>query len=285
MPKFWPPKKVNKFENEWKEAVQKTPIEILKKIATEIWTNSDRNIPSFGQGMSPLGIASASGDLDLFTYMMEEKALDLDSKDQNGVTPIHLAAYFGHNDICKVIIGKSEGIPRDNCGFTPLHYAAQIGHFATYKLIMKKLKDKNPAIGCDSGTIFSLHGLTPLHKAARQGHLAICELIIKELIDKNPATYRGDTPLHIAAAGGFLDICELIVKEVVDKNPANVDGITPLHRAAKNDNLEICELICNNVQDKNPEDIDGITPLEMARVNKDWKLLHFLITANGLHLS
>ena len=68
----------NLFENEWKEAVRKTPIEILKTIATEIWTNRDiRRLISFDRGMSPLGIASASGNQELFTYLMEEKTEDL----------------------------------------------------------------------------------------------------------------------------------------------------------------------------------------------------------------
>ena len=31
----------NKFEKEWKEAVQKTPIESMKRIARAIWNNSD----------------------------------------------------------------------------------------------------------------------------------------------------------------------------------------------------------------------------------------------------
>ena len=285
MPKIWPLNRDNQFENEWKEAVEKTPIEILKKIATEIWTNSDiRNMPCYDRGMSPLGFGAASGDLDLFTYMIEEKREDLNSKDQIGVTPFHLAAYLGHYDICKVILEKSKEIPRCNFGFTPLHYAALKGHLATYKLVMKNLKDKNPAIGCDTARTRSIPGLTPLHEAAKEGHLAICDLIIKELIDKNPATERGVTPLHEAAGGGFLDICKLIVKKLADKNPAMNNGTTPLHWAALNGHLDVCELICNNVQNKNPEDHKGKTPLQIAHEKRDWKLLHFLLTANGLPL-
>ena len=102
---------------------------------------------------------------------------------------------------------------------------------------MKNLKDKNPAIGCDTARTRSIPGLTPLHEAAKAGHLAICDLIIKELIDKNPATERGITPLHEAAAGGFLDICDLIMKKVTDKNPAMHTGITPLQVAAGSNQL------------------------------------------------
>ena len=70
-------KKNNKFEKEWKEAVQKTPIESMKKIARAIWNNSDiRNLVCFDQVMSPLSIAASSGDLFLFKYLMEAKTED-----------------------------------------------------------------------------------------------------------------------------------------------------------------------------------------------------------------
>ena len=135
----------NHFEKEWKEAVKKTPIEILKTIATEIWTNRDvRRLFSRGRGMSPQGIASASGNLDLFTYLMEEKTEDLNSKIPNGRTPFHFAAYAGHHDICQVLIGKFEGIPRDNRGITPLHHAAHEGHLnVNYNFLIKIYSELN----------------------------------------------------------------------------------------------------------------------------------------------
>ena len=247
----------NLSEKEWKEAVKKTPIEILKTIATEIWTNLDvTRLVMHAGGMSPLGIASASGNLDLFTYLMEEKTEDLNSKNQNGNSPFHFAACAGHHDICQVLIGKLERFPRDDCD-----------------LIMKELADKNPA---------GNSGLTPLHAAAQEGHLNVCDLIMKEVADKNPAGNSGITPLHVSAREGHLNVCDAIMKELVEKNPAANNGITPLHKAAERGHFDICQLICNNVQNKNPEDINGVTPLDIARGNNDWKLVVFL---SGLHQS
>ena len=69
-----------------------------------------------------------------------------------------------------------------------------------------------------------------------------------------------------------------------DKNPKSIGNSTPLHQAALNGHLDVCELICNNVQNKNPEDDEGKTPLQIAHEKRDWKLLHFLLTANELPL-
>ena len=294
----------NLFEKEWKEAVKKTPVEILKTIATEIWTNLDvRRLVMLNQGMSPLGIASASGNLDLFTYLMEEKTEDLNLKDQIGGTIFHFAAVGGHHDICQVLIGKLEGIPRDDRGATPLHWAAQEGHLNVCDLIMnwKELVDKNPV---NNRGITPLHdaafkghlnvcdlimkelvdknpvnnvGSTPLHAAAQEGHLNVCDLIMKEVVDKNPAGNSGITPLHVSAREGHLNVCDAIMKELVEKNPAANNGSTPLHKAAERGHFDICQLICKNVQNKNPEDINGVTPLDLAGQYNHWKLVDFLV--------
>ena len=173
-------KKNNKFEKEWKEAVQKTPIESMKRIARAIWNNSDiRNLVCFDQVMSPLSIAASSGDLFLFKYLMEAKTEDFfTSKFLNGNTPFHLAAYLGKHDICEVMIEKSKGIPMDDFGYTPLHCAAEQGDFDICELFLKWLVDKNPT---------SNSGSTPFHVAAKQGHFYVCDLIMKLLVDKNPS--------------------------------------------------------------------------------------------------
>ena len=284
-------KKNNQFEKEWKEAVQKTPIESVKRIATAIiWNNSDiRNLTCFDQVMSPLSIAAASGDLFLFNYLMEAKTEDFfTSKFLNGKTPFHLAASLGKHDICQVMIEKSKGIPMDDLGYTPLHCAAEQGDFGICELFLKGLVDKNPTsnngttplhVAAKQGHFYVCdlimkllvdknpadnRGLTPLHEAAEGGHLAICDLIMKELVEKNPVTNLGVTPLHEAAGGGYLDICELYMKKVAAKNPAMNNGLTPLHWAAEDGHLDVCELIMFELGDQNPAANDGSTPLHKA---------------------
>ena len=59
---------------------------------------------------------------------------------EDGVTPLHFAALYGHF-IADNIVNKC---PADHQGFTPLHDAASKGHLEIYRLLMIGLVDKNP---------------------------------------------------------------------------------------------------------------------------------------------
>ena len=59
----------------------------------------------------------------------------------DGATPLHMAAYKGYFEICKIIIENVEDKnPSRNDGTTPLYMAAQFGHFKICKLIMDNVQ-------------------------------------------------------------------------------------------------------------------------------------------------
>ena len=63
----------------------------------------------------------------------------------NGRTPLHLAAFKGKSEVCTLIMENLEDKnPGDNNGRTPLHEAAYNGHLKVCKLICKNIEDKNP---------------------------------------------------------------------------------------------------------------------------------------------
>ena len=98
----------------------------------------------------------------VISSVKSEKSGDVNPSNEEGETPLHLAAYHGHLAICEVIIQELENVdPEENDGSTPLHVAAKRGHLEIFKLIFDKIEVKNPR---------NQDGITPLHNAAYQGH-------------------------------------------------------------------------------------------------------------------
>ena len=122
----------------------------------------------------------------------------------------------------------------DKRGLTPLHVAAFHGHLEVCRLIMEACQDKNPGEGWGSGW-------TPLHGAAENGHLEVCSLIIDAIDNKNPPALNGYTPLHSAAQEGHLEVVRLIVENITDKSPVNDDGETPLDLASNEEVRRLLE--------------------------------------------
>ena len=64
-----------------------------------------------------------------------EKLENKNPGDNNGSTPLHFAARFGHLDVCSAIMEKLDNKnPMDNDGQTPLQYAVNSGNLEVYSL-------------------------------------------------------------------------------------------------------------------------------------------------------
>merc|ERR1712062_45974 len=60
-------------------------------------------------------------------------------------TPMHQAAFYGHYEICRLIVETvRDKNPVGYGGYTPLHYAAELGHLDVFNLILENILEKNP---------------------------------------------------------------------------------------------------------------------------------------------
>ena len=84
--------------------------------------------------------AAAKGHLDIFELIMEH-IHDPSPRNDEGQTPYHFAASYGHTDMCSAIIkilelyNIQDKNPQDNSGNTPLHWAAANGYQGLCNLI------------------------------------------------------------------------------------------------------------------------------------------------------
>ncbi|SVE01222.1 uncharacterized protein METZ01_LOCUS454076, partial [marine metagenome] len=113
--------------------------------------------------------------------------VDVNAKDEGGVTPLLVAAAGGHMEIVELLITKGADVNAKAYGGTPLHLAAIRGHKEVAELLIAKGADVNAKVA--SG---AKQGLTPLDAANERNHPETAALLRK---------HGGKTGEELKAAG------------------------------------------------------------------------------------
>jgi len=114
-------------------------------------------------GFSVLHMAALAGDPDMVQMLLGQRA-DPSGRNDDGNTPLHLAALSGQLNACRVLVEEGGADPEaaNNPRFNALHMAAYGGHVPVVKYLAEELEV--------SVLSANEEGLTPLHLAVLQGH-------------------------------------------------------------------------------------------------------------------
>ena len=164
--------------------------------------------------------------------------------DFHGITPLMLAAEYGHLNIIQLLMNLTENpnAPR-NDGLTPIHCAAYAGCLEIVRLLMNSTTNPNAP---------NNDGYTPIHHAATKGHLEIVRLLMTTTTIPNaPSNSTGLTPIHIAAMKGHINVIQLLMTATTTPNVPSNTGWTPIHIAATKGHINIIRLLMT-ATDANP---------------------------------
>eukprot|EP00913_Durusdinium_trenchii_P027140 g25466.t2 len=151
----------------------------------------------------------------------EEEEDELDHKDANRYTALHLAAQEGHNDVVKHLLKARASIrQRNDEGQEPLHLAAWCGRTETVNHLVFTAKAD---LSCRDE-----HRRCPLALAAWEGHSEVVKLLVDAQAEVNDQDKDGDTALHLAAMSGHNDVVKLLVDRKAFLSVKNEEGSTPL---------------------------------------------------------
>ena len=137
-----------------------------------------------------------------FTFYLLENFVfsDLEARDNEGSTPLHLASAFG-DDLAS----------RDNdCDMVSLLLA----HKANI-------------------TLRDCEGIIPLHTAAAFGKTGMVRRFTLRGSDVNAVDSNEDTPLHVSAGSGHLNVVRLLVDNGADLFAVDKEGLTAAACAEK----------------------------------------------------
>jgi ankyrin repeat protein len=231
----------------YKDIAEKTECINPRKLNGESWELDEfvkvrYHNRNFEHASSALDMAVIKGQLEICKFIMNANKDNKNAKtftNTNGVTTLHLAARYGHLDLCRFIIQNlSDKSPKSIEGWTPFHEAASSGHLKVCKFLMEYVS------GINAGNNW---GVTAIHLAAKDNHLKVCKLLIENGADVVARTNRRKTPLHGAAQSGALSTCRLLMENMEAKNPQDFDSWTPYQLAAMRGHLKVCKLFKDNL--------------------------------------
>src|SRR6266702_1196685 len=141
-----------------------------------------------------------------FAQLLLERDVDVNARDKNQATPLHLASYYGHDDIAEVLLDHgARANAEDIRGRTPLHQVLLGYH--DYQ-------------GSSVRSWFRI----------RYSHLA--QRLLEGGADMNAQNKNNESPLHLASSLRLLEMAQFLLEHGADLNVKNSEGKSPLQLAS-----------------------------------------------------
>eukprot|EP00095_Tigriopus_kingsejongensis_P008494 snap_masked-scaffold18_size714446-processed-gene-6.15 protein:Tk08494 transcript:snap_masked-scaffold18_size714446-processed-gene-6.15-mRNA-1 annotation:"kinase d-interacting substrate of 220 kda-like isoform x2" len=206
-------------------------------------------------GLTPL---MASADLGRFEFVKLLLANNADPKadDDDKCTSLHLAARNGHLAICEVLIeAGAEVNVVDSGSWSPLIWACYKGHLKVIELLIAKGAEVNAR---------GLHQVSSLVWASGRGQLDIVRFLLENNAKVDVGDKYGTTSLIWASRNGHTEIVDLLLKKDASVDVVGMYSWTPLLVATRGNHVGIVELLLGRSPNVNAADKDGLAPLAIA---------------------
>jgi ankyrin repeat protein len=206
--------------------------------------------------------AATQGDVAKVKEMLARDSSLAGSKDQNGVSVILKAAYYGRRDVLEALLAS--GVQLN------LFEAAATGQTER----VQELTKEDPALA----NAYAPDGFTPLGLASFFGHAETVNALLAAGAAVNQASRETMklTPLASALAVQRNDIARTLIEHGANVNAKGDNDVTPLHTAAARGNLEAATLLLEHGADINAATKDGKTAIAYAEEREHPEMVKFL---------
>ena len=127
------------------------------------------------------------------------------------MTPLHLAARFGHLEVVIVLYEHNADIHARDCdGETPLHETLYYTGFSETEIQVDVLRQLLE-YGADSNVSDHNHS-TPLHQASPRGWAKVAQLLLSYDARVDEEDEGGRTPFQLASSNGHIEIAKSLLE-------------------------------------------------------------------------
>lgn len=188
-------------------------------------------------GSTPLHVTSLLGYHDFSLFFAENYTSHVNSRDNTGKTPLHMACSKGNTAIAKLLIKHNAIINQmDINKVTPLMLACSSGKIDLIKYLLSKHVNING---------LNVFGSNPLLYACIRNNFEVFSILLQHNASVNCFNKNGDTPLHLACQSGNTKLVYMLIKYNVGTciNKPNINGNTPFELALSNGHKEIARIL------------------------------------------
>ncbi|XP_031776150.1 rabankyrin-5 isoform X2 [Apis florea] len=218
------------------------------------------------EGKTPIHVAIQNQHSQIISLLLYHPNIDLNIRDKKGLTPFATALTFRNNKAAQAIL---ERLPKaaeqcDNKGRNFLHTAIQKNDMESILFLMSIQVDVNSRV----------HDVTqtpPLHLAAISGNEMLVRSLILAGARVNDTDANRNTALHTAAKAGHASIISALLQNNINFDAINADGDNALHVAVREGHVSVVRtLLTECTLDAEAVNLKGRNPLhELARCGKD----------------
>lgn len=163
------------------------------------------------------------------------KGANPNARNNNGDTPLHLAASANSFTLVKLLVSKGADVnAKGQYGSTALHSAAFYGNKEMAEFLISKGANVNAKGQSDE---------TPLFEGVEEEQKGMVEFLISKGANVNAKDKDKVTPLHQAVFNKGTEIAELLIAKGAEVNARDSDGKTPLYWATPHEEDEEYDIV------------------------------------------
>ncbi|CDW86931.1 ankyrin repeat-containing protein [Stylonychia lemnae] len=227
-------------QNQLLEAIDKGDKELFVKLGGI--SNQDLNFEVSSEGVFPLLIASAKGDKEMVSLILQNPTIDISKTDIYG--------------IMKLLVSKGiDTMSKNQNGSNALHISVKKGNID----VVKNLIDMHYPLNNIKN-----NGVTAVGIAAYSGNVSLIDILYKAGADINFISKQGITALYLAIKQNKHNCVKYLIDrgaQIHLKDP-NFEDVSPIFFAIRMNNQKVIEMMCDtgiNFETlKNKQDYDPI---------------------------
>jgi len=208
-------------------------------------------------GNSDLIKAAKLGNVDEVRELLGNDGIDINTQDEDGNTPLHLAIQDKHQEVIKVLLKNQKANVGcfNKAGYAPIHSAVYSNDVEIVDVLLKHEADVDRRD--------KRNKMAPIILASRKGYKKIVETLIDKSATIEAEDIDGYTALHVSSLEGHDEVVRLLLEEGAKPDAKTNTRSTALHLAASWNKVKVVQILLEKLS-QSPQMLNTINEVDAS---------------------